>query len=119
MYVLLRDANGIPILNENGFVQPVDATGKVIPQDAEGNLLNAELAVPVELSRLNVGRSPVTVLASQYEEALNSINSADAITLDAAGRIVLTKDGVSSAIDSPWKISRFTRRSSPPARSRD
>jgi hypothetical protein len=101
MYVLLRDANGIPILNENGFVQPVDATGKVIPQDAEGNLLNAELAVPVELSRLNVGRSPVTVLASQYEEALNSINSADAITLDAAGRIVLTKDGVSSAIDSP------------------
>lgn len=101
MYVLLRDVNGIPILNENGFVQPIDATGKVIPQDAEGNLLNPELAVPVDLARLNVGRSPLTVLASQYEEALKSINAADAISLDAAGRIVLTKDGVSAAIDSP------------------
>lgn len=101
MYVLLRDANGVPILNANGFVQPVDAAGNVIPQDAEGNLLNPELAIPVELARLNVGRSPLTVLASQYEEALKSINAADSISLDAAGRIVLTKDGVSSAIDSP------------------
>jgi hypothetical protein len=101
MYVLLRDANGVPILNENGFVQPIDATGKVIPQDAEGNLLNPELAIPVDLGRLNVGRASLSVLASQYEEALKSINAADSISLDAAGRIVLTKDGVSSAIDSP------------------
>lgn len=101
MYVLLRDANGVPILNANGFVQPIDASGNVIPQDAEGNLLNPELAIPVELARLNVGRSPLTVLASQYEEALKTINAADSISLDAAGRIVLTKDGVTKTIDSP------------------
>lgn len=105
MYVVLRDANGVPILKQladgTWVVQPVDKDGNVLPLDAEGNLINPELAIAVELGRLNVGRSPLQVLSAQYEEALKSINAADSITLDASGRLVLTTDGVSAAIDSP------------------
>jgi hypothetical protein len=45
--------------------------------------------------------SPLTVLSSQYEEVLKSINTADSVSVDASGRLVLTTDGVASAIDSP------------------
>ncbi len=105
MYVLLRDANGVPILKQladgTWVVQPVDKDGNVLPLDAEGNLINPELAIAVELGRLNVGRSPLQVLSAQYEEALKSINAANSVTLDASGRLVLTTNGVSAAINSP------------------
>ena len=105
MYVILRDANGVPILKQladgTWVVQPVDKDGNVLPLDAEGNLIDATQAIAVELGRLNVGRSPLTVLSSQYEEVLKAINDADSVTLDASGRLVLTTDGVAAAIDSP------------------
>jgi hypothetical protein len=101
MYELLRDENGVPILSEAGFVQPVDKDGNPLPLDAEGNLINPELAIPVELGRLNVGRSPLTVLSTRYEEALDAINAADSVSLDASGRLVLTTDGVTKTIDAP------------------
>ena len=105
MYVLLRDENGVPILKQlpdgTWVVQPVDAEGNPLPLDAEGNLINPELAIAVELGRLNVGRSPLTVLSSQYEELLKSINLADSVSLDPTGRLVLTTDGVAAAVDSP------------------
>jgi hypothetical protein len=101
MYVLLRDENGIPILNENGFVQPIGADGLPLEQDAEGNLVDASLAIPVDLGRLSVGRSPTAVLASQYDELLKSINEADSVSLDDSGRLVLTTDGVAATVDSP------------------
>ena len=105
MYVVLRDANGVPILKQledgNWVVQPVDKDGNVLPLDAEGNLINPELALPVELGRLNVGRSPLTVLSTRYEEALDAINAADSVTIDASGRLVLTTDGVTKTIDAP------------------
>ena len=105
MYVLLRDANGVPIMIQladgTWVVQPVDANGNPLPLDAEGNLINPELAVEVGLDRLNVGRSPLRVLSSQYDEALKTINSADTITIDAVGRIVVTTDGVVKTLDSP------------------
>jgi hypothetical protein len=41
------------------------------------------------------------VLTSQLKTAVDSLNAADSISLDAAGRLVLTKDGVASGIDSP------------------
>lgn len=105
MYVLLRDANGVPILKQladgTWVVQPVDKDGNVLPLDAEGNLIDATLAIAVDLGRLNVGRSPLTVLSSQYEELLKSINAADSVALDASGRLLLTTAGVTAAIDSP------------------
>ena len=47
MYVLLRDANGVPILKQladgTWVVQPVDKDGNVLPLDAEGNLINPRI----------------------------------------------------------------------------
>ncbi len=112
MYVIVRDANGVPILDAAGYVQVYykDASGKLVCcvlRDAEGNLLptladgTAVLPLEVELGRLSVGRSPSRVLSAQLEEAIKSINTATAITLDAAGRIVLTTaDGIKT-IDLP------------------
>ena len=60
MYVILRDENGVPILKEITLadgskiyvVQPVDAAGNPLPLDAEGNLVDATLALAVELGRM-------------------------------------------------------------------
>jgi hypothetical protein len=109
MYVILRDANGVPILKEITLadgtkiyvVQPVDAEGNLLELDAEGNLVDASQAISVDLGRLSVGRSTTAVLSSQYDELLKSINEADSVALDASGRLVLTTDGVSAAVDSP------------------
>lgn len=105
MYVLLRDENGVPILIQladgTWVVQPVDAQGNPLPLDAEGNLIDATQAIAVDLGRLNVGRSPLTVLSSQYEELLKDINAADSVSVDASGRLLLTTNGVTSSVDSP------------------
>src|SRR5512135_3256988 len=118
MVVILRDANGVPILNSTGLVQPIayvyDASGNLIPYlvdgklvtipyDAEGNLLTtidgvAVYTAAVDLGRLSVARAPEKVLADSLDEALAKLTTADAVIgLDAAGR--LTVNGV--AIDSP------------------
>ncbi len=92
MYVLLRDENGVPItitIDGVEYVQPIDADGNPIPLDAEGAPINPELAMEVEIGRMNVGRSPKFVLSTRYEEALLAINAADEVTVDAAGRLKL------------------------------
>lgn len=101
MYALLRDENGVPILNDNGFVQPVDSEGNPIPLDEEGHPLDESATVEVELGRMNVGRSPSAVLSSRLAEAVNNLNEADSIGLDEAGRITYTVDGEVKTIDSP------------------
>ncbi|MBD1544897.1 hypothetical protein [Roseibium aggregatum] len=115
MYIILRDENGVPTLDENGYVQVkyVDANGDLqccIPRNDEGDLLatlpdgTAVVPLEVELGRVSVGRSPTQVLAAQYDEVLNTINSDDAVSvsLDASGRIVVTlTDGTEKTIDSP------------------
>ena len=118
MVVVLRDANGVPILNADGLVQPIayvyDANGNLvryvvdgkqvtIPYDAEGNLLTTVNGVSVytaevDLGRLSVARAPEKVLTHSLDEALAKLTAANAVIgLDAAGR--LTVNGV--AIDSP------------------
>lgn len=85
-----------------GFVQPIDANGNPIPLDAEGAPIDPTLAIPVELSRLNVGRSPTHVLDRQASEVVNLLNGATAISFDEAGRLVVTgADGVPTTVDSP------------------
>ena len=113
MYVLLRDENGVPILDENGYVQVqyLDADGNLqccIPRSAEGDLLqtleDGTMVAPieVELGRLNVGRSPEQVLATRYDEAVTAINLSDSVSLDASGRLVITaSDGTQKTIDAP------------------
>jgi hypothetical protein len=93
MYVILRDENGVPILTQladgTWVVQPIDSSGNIIPLDAEGAPIDESLVQEVELSRLNVGRSPQGVLSTRYEEVLNAINAADSVTIDSAGRLTL------------------------------
>ena len=102
LYVILRDANGVPILNAAGFVQPIDANGNLIPLDAEGAPVDESLLVAVELGRLSVGKSPSKVLDRQYTEAIASLNAATSVTTDDAGRLVVTNpDGTVATIDSP------------------
>ena len=101
MYVILRDDNGVPILSDAGFVQPIDAQGNLIPLDEEGAPIDPTLAIEVELSRLNVGRSPTSVLDRRASEVVTLLNSATAITLDPAGRLVVTTADGTKTIDSP------------------
>lgn len=122
LYVILRDANGVPILKTlpsgEQVVQPIDADGNLIPLNDEGDPVDAAaeaLLQPVEFSRLSVGRSPTKVLTQSLDEALSalaSIYTLDAdhniviadgasVSYDSAGRLVVTVDGVSKTIDSP------------------
>ena len=118
LYVIVRDANGAPILyvwqdsdgdgvpdapvlSSQGFPQPIDGQGNLIPLSAEGEPISEDGLQEVEFGRLNVARSPSRVLASRYAEAVSSINRAEKIELDSAGRLVLTIDGEPKTIDSP------------------
>ncbi len=98
LWVILRDANGEPILKDGKYVQPIDAEGNLVPLDEEGAPIDASLTQEVTFSRLSVARAPSKVLTHSLDEALTKIKTTDAaITLDAAGRVVV--DG--STIDSP------------------
>lgn len=122
LYVILRDENGVPILltlpSGEQVVQPIDADGNLIPLNDEGEPVDAEAAAllqEVEFGRISVGRAPTKVLEHSLDEALSSLASvytldennniviADgaSISFDAAGRLVITVDGVSKTIDSP------------------
>lgn len=101
MYVILRDANGVPILNAAGFVQPIDEQGHLIPLDAEGAPIDATLVQEVEMGRLNVGRSPTSVLDKRASEVVALLNTATAISIDPAGRLVITGSDGTKTIDAP------------------
>jgi len=116
LWVIKRDGDGVPILDLNGCLQPVAADGTILAMDyiaeedaCELPLDLADLVQEVEFGRISVVRSPDFVLESSLAEAMNTLNAATAITLDAAGRLFVTReleiDGVltevSKAIDSP------------------
>lgn len=101
LWVILRDANGVPILTDEGWVQPLDADGNLIPLDEEGHPVDETLTVEVELGRLNVGRAPTQVLDRRADEVIALLNAATDIAVDPAGRLVLTVDGEVKTIDSP------------------
>lgn len=104
LWVILRDDNGIPILNDGGFVQPLDVEGNLIPLDEEGHPLDESLTQEVEFGRLNIARSPSKVLDHALSEALSKLDgliitpaNVDDYT-DPAGRLV---DADGNTIDSP------------------
>lgn len=101
MWVVLRDANGVPVLTPEGFRQPLDAGGQPIPLDPEGKPVDESLTVPVELGRLNVSRSGGQVLGGRLEEAVKNLSGATAVRRDEAGRLVFTVGGVEKTVDSP------------------
>lgn len=130
LYVLYRDANGVPILTPEGFVQPLAAPGVqitntlngdiactpssptdscVIPVDpATGTVLPGyeQYVQEVDFGRTSVVRSPPSVLDSALEEATTNLATCDCKSLDPSGRLVTsTVDEAgtvtSGAIDSP------------------
>lgn len=62
-------------------------------------VLWSELIQEVGFGRLNISRSPEAVLQASFDEAINSINSALAIEIDASGRLLLTKQVYSDEVD--------------------
>lgn len=116
LFKLLRDENGVPIMTpidvegdgvvDFYVVQPVDVDGIPLPLDAEGHLVNPELAIEVEFGRLNIVRSPTSVLDQALREALKVLDADGAvITLDFCGRLTSTYpvsgDMIVKTIDSP------------------
>ena len=57
-------------------------------------VLWTDLVQAVDFGRMNIGRSPEAVLQAHFDEAISTINSPDTvdIKLDAAGRLLLTKN---------------------------
>jgi len=122
LYVLDRNLDGVPnmaelpVLDEEGIptgetfwvVRPVDEDGNLLELDAEGGLTEESLllAQSVEFGRLNIVRSPQSVMDQAMREALKVINAGEAFSLDFCGRLTTwnTVDGVltiTKTIDSP------------------
>lgn len=127
LFVLHRDADGIPRLTNELCQQPIAAApfaGCINVPAGEGENASKCLLIPVDpanctvlpeytiytqevdFGRISVARAPATVLESQLEDALLNLSTAGCISLDPAGRLVYsskssTGDTVSSAIDSP------------------
>lgn len=101
LWVIARDDNGVPILTPEGWVQPIDEDGNLIPLDEEGHPLDENATLEVELGRLNVGRAPTQVLDRRADEVITLMNTATDLTTDAAGRLVFTIDDEQKTIDSP------------------
>jgi len=128
LFVLFRDADGVPIPTADSCQQPLAAPGVSLP--AVGTFPACTPASPtqscvipvdpgtcavaagyetftqeVDFGRTSVVRSPVTVLEQQLDDVIVNLATADCTTLDPAGRLVTSTvtDGVvsSAAIDSP------------------
>ena len=121
LYELLRTVDGMPIMTAKTvegvttyYVQPVDAQGEALTLNDEGELVNPELALSVEFGRLNIVRSPPSVLEQAFNESLKVLKDGEVegrvvigITLDFCGRLTseYSDDGgittVFKTIDSP------------------
>ncbi|QIA08057.1 hypothetical protein [Draconibacterium halophilum] len=120
LYVLLRDDNGVPEMTEvdvdqdgiieddEHFVQPIDAlTGSVIELDQYGEVPESANPIEVDFGRLNIVRSPQSVLDQAFEEAMKVIEAGDDFTLDFCGRLSIWNYDefgelvVTKTIDSP------------------
>jgi len=116
---LLRTVDGVPELieiplnSDVWFVQPVDEYGEALELNEEGELMDPTLALAVEFGRLNIVRSPPSVLNQAFNEAMKVLTGAGvngrvvhAITLDFCGRLTseYSDDGgdhIFKTIDSP------------------
>ena len=110
LYIILRDVDGVPVLDQYGCIQPISViTGEPFQllTDLEADILcelTGEMATWVEavdFGRLNLGRAPDAVLFHAFDEAIKAMNSAAAIDLDPAGRIMLYIADEWKTIDSP------------------
>ena len=93
LYILLRDGDGVPEMTQIGdewYVQPIDGNGATVPLNEEGEVIDPSLAQEVEFGRLNIVRSPTSVLDQALGEALKVLapaNGSATISLDFCGRL--------------------------------
>ncbi len=98
---LVRDENGVPVLDTNGCPQPVSVNGGTVPMelDETGECIivagyEADV-VELELGRLNVARVALTnpgVLDRTLNDVMNSINASVGLKLDLSGRLAYGVD---------------------------
>ncbi len=107
LFVLYRDASGVPILTDDSCVQPLAAEtfegciqipGTEVPADCRIIPVDPQTcAVPIgytiytreaDFGRINEARSPVTVFESQLEDVMVNLGTAGCLSLDPAGRPV-------------------------------
>jgi hypothetical protein len=87
------------------FIEPEGSWPSPVQYDPDGTVVWESVTYPtgvlwtdligeVHFGRLNLSRSPEAVLQSAFDEAVNNINDIDtiAIEIDAAGRLILTKN---------------------------
>jgi hypothetical protein len=122
LYVLLRTVDGVPVMTPKTvdgvttwYVQPVAEDGITpLELNEEGELLYPELATAVDFGRLNIVRSPPSVLEQAFNESMKVLTGQGVdgrividITLDFCGRLTSEysdDNGVTSifkTIDSP------------------
>ncbi len=79
--VMAFDANGLPVMEGNDYVAlAVNEEGEI----HDNNYFPKE----VEFGRINLIRSPNSVLENGLDEAISSLLMGDYITIDASGRLV-------------------------------
>lgn len=98
--ILREPVNGVPILDQYGCEILINASGgpyiyMIWDPDAKSCTIpeNADV-VEISFGRLNVIRSPPQVLESAFDEAVKALNEATFITLDDAGRFLLTRTAI-------------------------
>lgn len=120
LFILYRDADGVPILTADSCQQPIGLPSDTCPlvcTEGEPCLVPVDPATcgiqvgyetctqEVEFGRTSAARAPDSMLAQQLEESVIRLSTADCVTRDAAGRMVTSTvvDGVvtSAEIDSP------------------
>ncbi len=99
LYILNRDDAGIPYLGIIGdvwYAEVLDSYGgtAVLEVDADGELVDSDRAEEVELGRINLIRSPASVLVRGLLEAKSALEAADYITTDYCGRLVAVHGGL-------------------------
>ena len=100
------DVNGLPTYEVAEMLVCTDADCTYLDKDSwvakvDGEIPAGVTPIEVDLGRSSLVRSPDAVIESRLDEALALIKSADSISQDTAGRIVVTVDGEEKTIDSP------------------
>lgn len=106
LFILYRDAGGLPILTADGCIQPVsedtweacatvpdgEHAGKcLVPVDPDTCGVIGEYAIyteEVDFGRINEARAPAEVLEAQLNEVILNLATAGCVDLDPAGRLV-------------------------------
>lgn len=103
LIVLLRDpVTGAPIVEDGEYLICLDAACTSTVPTVDGEVPAGVTAIEVDFGRASVGRSPSKVTEHALDEAIAKLTADGAvISVDAAGRITITVNGVTSTIDSP------------------